>query len=60
LHRFSILSLARALCAYGPRDIPRRRLQNRVNPLELAKARLAKGEITFEEFEEIKKAIQNS
>ncbi len=45
---------------YGPRDIPRRRLQNRVNPLELARARLARGELTLDEFEEIKKAIQTS
>ncbi|MCK4978572.1 MAG: SHOCT domain-containing protein, partial [Anaerolineales bacterium] len=37
---------------YGPRNYPRRRHQNRVNPLELARARLARGELTLEEFEE--------
>jgi len=45
---------------YGPRDYSRIRHRNTVNSLELAKARLAKGEITFEEFDEIKKAIMNS
>ena len=45
---------------YGPRDISRPRHLNRVNPLEIARVRLAKGEITFKEFDEIKKAIQNS
>ena len=45
---------------YGPSNIPRRRYEHRDGPLELARARLAKGEITLEEFEEIKKAIQNS
>ena len=45
---------------YGPRDIPRRRYRNRVEPLELARARLAGGDITLDEFDKIKKAIQNS
>ena len=45
---------------YRPQDIPRRRYMSREAPLEIAKARLAKGEITFEEFDEIKKAVQNS
>jgi putative membrane protein len=45
---------------YGPREISRPRHLIRVNPLELAKTRLAKGEITLDEFEEIKKAIQTS
>ncbi len=41
---------------YGPRDIPGRRFEYREDPLEFAKARLARGEITLEEFEEIKRA----
>jgi uncharacterized membrane protein len=45
---------------YGPRDYPRRRYERRLDPLEHAKARLAKGEITLEEFEKVKEAIQNS
>jgi uncharacterized membrane protein len=45
---------------YGPRYYPRRAYDNRENPIELARKRLAKGEITIEEFEKIKEAILNS
>ncbi len=44
---------------YGPRYIQRRRYWNRLDPLDQARARLARGELSLEEFEEIKKAIQN-
>ena len=45
---------------YRPRGYSSRRYRSRETPLEIARARLAKGEITLEEFDEIKKAIQNS
>ena len=45
---------------FGPRVIPRRRYEYKENPLELARARLAKGEITIEEFEKTKEAIAHS
>lgn len=45
---------------YGPSNIPGRRFEYREDPLELARVRLARGEITLEEFEEIKKVILNS
>jgi putative membrane protein len=55
-----ILGLAYVFWLYGPRSYPRRRYEPREDPLEHAKARLAKGEITLEEFEKVKEAIQNS
>jgi putative membrane protein len=39
---------------------PRRYRVAREDPLEVAKLRLARGEITREEFEEIKKTLANS
>ena len=45
---------------YGPRGYPRRRISRRVDPLDIARGRLAKGEISLEEFNDIKDAILNS
>ena len=45
---------------YGPRGYPRRRYEVREDPIELAEARLAKGEITLEEYKKIKEAILNN
>jgi putative membrane protein len=57
---FLIFGLGYWFFWYGPRGYQRRRYESREAPLEVAKVRLAKGEITLEEFEKIKKAIQNS
>ena len=45
---------------YRPRYSPKRIINPRETPLELARVRLANGEITIEEFEKIKEAILNS
>jgi uncharacterized membrane protein len=45
---------------YGPRDYPRRRYDFRDDPLEIARVRLANGEITVEEFDRIKEKILKS
>jgi uncharacterized membrane protein len=44
---------------YRPRHY-RRRIYEREDPVEVARMRLARGEITIEEFEKIKETILNS
>ena len=44
---------------YRPRYSPRRTYYRSEGPLDLARRRLASGEITIEEFEKIKEAILN-
>jgi len=57
---FLILGVGYWFWWYGPRDYPRRGYRRQEDSLEIARARLARGEITLEEFEKIKEAILNS